>query len=342
MDTNTIERARRAHLARYGKETWFERALFLSWHCKTADCKFCYMSLIRDSIPRPELARRRWESVLAETVLCRELGWQIGFISAGTGAYSAEELARLASLVKALYGKPVCVNAGAFSRTELELLKDSGVDAVCASVESVNWELREELCPSKPIHPYLEMLTAARELGMRCVMTLILGIGETRKDYAELKRFITEYAIDKIVLYGIVPHEGSQFNKAPDPEEMAWWIANIRLDFPEIGITAGIWHDRADDLEILLAAGANAFTKWQAVKHYGKESARQIVQSAEAAERTLSSALASAKGLARVERALEHSHLDNTEVSEQVFKDRLRRYLNRMQGNMKHLSGDKK
>ena len=304
MTTNLTEEAHSAHLARFGPETWFERAIFLSWYCGIPDCTFCYMSLIKDSIPDPKAARRRWESVLAEVVLCRELGWRIGSLSAGIGAYSVNELAKLATLVRTVYGKAICVNAGPFSKRQLEQLGPA-VDAVCASIETVNWRLRKEVCPTKPLEPYLRMLKATRELGMKRVMTIIIGLGESREDYPELKRFITTYEINKLVLYGMVPHEGLPFTEAADPVELAWWISQTRSDFPELEITAGIWHDRASQLGMLLSAGANAFSKFQAVKFYGSEKTREIVRQVESTGRVFTSILGGNEGLRKVESALD-------------------------------------
>ncbi len=328
MTTSLTEEACCAHLAQFRPEMWFERAVFLSWYCRTADCAFCYMSLTKDRITEPELARRSWESVLAEAVLCRELGWRIGFLSAGTNAYAVEELAKLAGLLYSLYGRPLCVNAGAFTQEELEQLRPA-VDAVCASIETVNWGLRREVCPSKPLEPYLEMLEAARSLGMKRVMTLIIGLGESREDFAELKRFIRKYGIGKLVLYGMVPHEGSRFTEAAEPEEMAWWISRTRSDFPGLEIVAGIWHDRASQLGMLLSAGADAFTKFQAVKYYGSDEALEIVRQAESTGRRLTSVLEGSEGLRKAERALSTLPY-GAGIDAEAVRKKIERYLKKM------------
>lgn len=327
MGNSLKKEARSAHPARFGQETWFERAVFLSWYCRTADCAFCYMSLTKDRISEPERARRSRESVLAEVVLCRELGWKIGFLSAGTDAYSVEELVKLTKAASRLYGRPVCLNAGAFTLEELEQLSPH-VDAVCASIETVNWELRKEVCPGKPLEPYLKMLEAARSLGMKRVMTLIIGLGESSEDYPELKRFISKYGFDKIVLYGMVPHEGSRFTEPADPEAMAWWISQTRSDFPDLEIVAGIWHDRTSQLGALLSAGANAFTKFQAVKYYGSEEAREIVRQAESAGRKLTSVVEGNEGLRKAESALNTLPFEGT--MKQTLRNKLKQYLLKM------------
>ena len=51
------------------KKTFFERAIFFSWYCSKGDCKFCYMSTQKDKITDPKLAKRRKESIIAETII---------------------------------------------------------------------------------------------------------------------------------------------------------------------------------------------------------------------------------------------------------------------------------
>ncbi len=298
-----INRASRTYAANFNKETWFERAVFLSWHCDNADCAFCYMSLAQDTIKQPKAAKRSPDSVLAEVTLCHELGWKIGFLSAGTGAYTIDELKKLTGRVYELYGEPVCINAGPFTKEQLQQLQPA-VDSVCVSIETVNWRLRRDVCPSKPLEPYLETLDAARELGMKRVMTLIIGLGERREDYPKLKRFLDAQRIDKIVVYGLVPHDGSRFTAPADPKDLEWWIAQTRLDFPDLEIVAGIWHDRGPQLERFLQAGANSFTKFQAVKYYGGKEAQSIIRATKSAGRQLKSTLSGTRVLDTVENTL--------------------------------------
>ena len=91
------------------KTTYFERAIFLSWYCSKADCKFCYMSTQKSLIKDPKRARRTKESILAEALLCRQLGWKIEFLSGGYESYTKEELLFLIRNIKTilifLYGR---------------------------------------------------------------------------------------------------------------------------------------------------------------------------------------------------------------------------------------------
>src|SRR3989338_6252719 len=78
------------------KPVYFERAIFLGWYCSKRDCSFCYMSTIkhREKIVQ-KFARRNTESILAEVILCRILGWNLGFISGGHNLYKTEDFKEL-------------------------------------------------------------------------------------------------------------------------------------------------------------------------------------------------------------------------------------------------------
>ena len=104
------------------KTTHFERALFLSWYCSKADCKFCYMSTQKQKIKlkNPKFARRKLESIYAEALICKHLSWEIEFLSGGYESFSIEELVEIAKNVKKIYGKKQWLNIGMLKKEELE------------------------------------------------------------------------------------------------------------------------------------------------------------------------------------------------------------------------------
>jgi len=327
-----MKRADAICVSEFGRDVYFERAIFLSWYCSTPDCTFCFMSLIKDKIPQPSKARRRWESVLAEIVLCNALDWKIGFLSAGIKAYTPSRLARLCEISKSLVDDPLSINVGALTSKQLGVLSPH-IGGICAAVETVDWDLRKKVCPTKPIEPYLEMLDEAKALDLERSMTIIIGIGETRDSYGELRRFIREHKIQKIVVYGIVPHEGSPFQETCDPLEQAWWIASMRVDFPTLHITAGIWHDRADSLTLMLRSGANAFSKFQAFKYYGKKQADDLVKATRNAGRHLTSMITGEQGIKLGEGILSQNLALKEDISTDLFLKKATKYVARMKKN---------
>src|SRR3989344_6511974 len=66
-------------------EVHFERSIFINWTCAIADCKYCFLS----TKPKYNIRRegkkplRSKESILGEVLLCKALGWDVGYITGG-------------------------------------------------------------------------------------------------------------------------------------------------------------------------------------------------------------------------------------------------------------------
>ena len=120
-------------------------------------------------------------------------------------------------------------------------------------------------------------------------MTFIVGLGETSHDLPLLINFIKTYDIDKIHVYGLIPHKGTSCAETPPPteEEQAWWIANLRIAFPSLDIQCGIWEDRIERTSLLLKAGANSVSKYKALHLFGKEISYQLEEQIRIAGRTM-------------------------------------------------------
>lgn len=301
----------------FSNETWFERAIFFSWYCAAGDCRFCLMSGGRHK----QGARRSQESILAEAILCRMLGWKVGFISGGQKAYAVPEFLELLKGIHRINGR-VWLNIGVLEKQELAgyLPYASGV---VAAVETMDKSLQQKLCPSKPIERFETMLRSARRLGLKRAMTVIIGLGETIADFGLLKDFIARHGITKLHIYSLNPQKGTFFENAkpPSPEYHAEWIARTRIAFPKIDIQAGIWLDRVKSVALLLEAGANSISKFPAIRHFGGPFALEIERQAALAGRVFRGSL-SEPAFESQEQLLE---LIDTEKKEKV-REKLERY----------------
>jgi len=283
-----IEKADQIYLENFEPITWFERALFFSWYCKIADCKYCYMS----TQPRKKEAVRSISSILAETIICKKLGWKIGFISSGHNAYSADKILFLLKNINKITGKKVWLNIGVIKEKELKQFSPF-IEGVVGSIETINPKLHKELCPSKPIEPFTGMFRASKKLGLKNAMTIIVGLGESIEDFGLLKRFIEKNNIEKIHIYGLNPQKDTIFEnkKPPSAEYQAEWIANTRISSPKIDIQAGIWVDKVKNIPILLKAGANSVSKFPAIRKFNSKEATKIEESAKEAGRDFEGSL---------------------------------------------------
>ena len=84
----------------------FERAVFFSWGCTIGDCTFCYMSTQPKDKP-PQETKRSKESILAEFILAKNLGWDIGFFTGGIGVLNPAELEFLLKNIHQITGEKI-------------------------------------------------------------------------------------------------------------------------------------------------------------------------------------------------------------------------------------------
>ena len=306
------------------KTTHFERAIFFSWYCGIRDCAFCYMS----TLPENKKAIRSKESLLAELILCKKLGWKIGFITGGINAFTQAGFKEIIKEMHKVSKEKLWLNIGALSKKELKEYLPY-IKGVVGSIETVNKNIHKKVCPSKPMQPYFEMFEHALRLNLKTAITIIIGLGETIQDFEELKKIIKKYKISKIHFYGLNPHKGTIFENTPPPtaEYQAEWIRKTKKEFPEIDIQCGIWVNKVDRVALLLKAGADSISKFPAIKKFASEQAKQIELQAKLANREFKGTLTT---LPNIDWNKEADKLSiNNELKEKV-KIKLEQYIKRM------------
>lgn len=289
--SSLIQKAEHIYREHFPLETCFERAIFFSWGCTIGDCTFCYMST-QPKDKKPQETKRRISSILAEFILAKNLGWDIGFFTGGIGVFSADEITLLLKAANEIIGEKIWLSIGPIpKKTLLQYLPY--IKGVVGSTETINPELHKIVCPSKPLAPYERMFETASEFKLLKAMTFIVGMGETHDDFKLLEEFIKKYQIDKIHIYGLIPQESTMFQNTlpPTGEEQAWWIAKLRIAFPKLDIQCGIWEDRTERVSLLLKAGANSISKYQATKLFGTKVSQDIEAEAKKAGRKFNGTL---------------------------------------------------
>ncbi|MBD3361877.1 radical SAM protein [Candidatus Woesearchaeota archaeon] len=327
-----IEQANKKYFENFPRESYYGRCIFLSWYCERGTCKFCFRSTTKHKIKHASSAKRSMASILVEAVLAKHLEWNIEFLTGGYGIYPFNELLEIIQNVNKILDKKVWINLGSFTTEELKQLKPY-VEGICASIETTDEKLHNELCPDKPIKPYSNMLKKAKELGFKTSMTIVIGLGEKEQDFKLLKQFIQEHNLDRITFYALKPVKGTIFEnkQGPTTEYYADWIAKTRTAFPKIEIIAGTTARRYNEAGTLLRAGANAITKFPATKLFGTEQAKVIEQEAEKKGRPM-------KGtLTKLPKIDWNSQIDNLELKpalKEQIKTKLRQYLEAMEKNI--------
>ncbi len=308
------------------KTTYFGRCIFLSWYCEKGSCKFCFRSTIKHHIKHAKNAKRSLASILTDAIIGKNLGWKIEFLTGGYGIFDFNEIVKIAKHVSEIYNENIWVNLGALKKEEMEKLKPY-VEGICASIETIEPKLHDSICPEKPIKPYSDMLKLAKELGFKTSITIVVGLGEKKEDFKLLADYIKRYKLDGITFYALKPVKDTPYTKSPSPEYYAWWIKQTRESFPNIKIMAGLTPKKVDYTKLILEAGADAITKFPAIKQFNSEKARLIEKMAGQAGRKFEGSLTQ---LPDVNWDKEVENLDIDDKLKEDVKYKLKQYLAKM------------
>ncbi|MFH1399961.1 MAG: radical SAM protein [Nanoarchaeota archaeon] len=288
MEYDELMRAAQSVYAeRFPLTTNFERAIFFSWYCAVRDCQFCYMSTQpKKPVAEAKEARRSIPPMLAEALIAKVMRWEIGFISGGIGAFTFEELLDFIKKLNSISAQKHWLNIGPIPARHLERLAPH-IKGVVGSVETLNPSLHDQVCPSKPLRPYLSMFDDATRLGISKAICIIVGLGESIQDVGITSDIIARYGISKAHVYGLNPVPGTALGHLPPPtkEYQAEWIARLRLAHPGLDIQCGIWQDKVEYVETLLRAGANSISKYPILRRFSDPATVMIKRHADAAGR---------------------------------------------------------
>ena len=321
-----LEKANKVYLENFKPITWFGRCIFLSWYCERGTCTFCFRSTIKHKIRYASEAKRTMSSILCDAIIGKNLNWRLEFLTGGYGIYSFEEILNITKHVSKVFGYKLWINLGVLTREEMKKLKPY-VEGICASIETVEPELHKKICPDKAIEPYSEMLNIADNLGLKKSITIVIGLGEKKENIGLLFDFIEKHKLDRITFYALKPVKGTPFIKSPNIDDYSWWIANTRIRFPKLEIMAGLTPKNADFAEKILKAGANAITKFPAVKQFNSENAKLIEKIVEKSGRKFISNLTK---LPEINWDKEVEKLNLEKNLEKKTKEKLKEYINDM------------
>ena len=327
-----VKKANQTYLENFDGKVWFGRCIFLSWYCETGTCKFCFRSTQKHKIKNPSDARRSLASVLAEAVMIRGFGWRLEFLTGGYGIFPLKEIAEIAKMCKQVLGEKIWLNLGTMKPKELEMFKSS-TGGIVASIETTNKKLHAKVCPDKKMQPYVKLLKDSGEMGFKKSMTIIIGLGESRKDLTELKEFITKNPLDRITIYTLRPVAGTDYTNGPSTEDLIWWIAQVRIAFPKLEIIVGSAKYRIKEISLILKAGANAFTKLPATNLFNSDKAIEIENEVKKAGRELVSKFRM-KNVRTIKWNAILENVKNNELRTQV-KETLERYLKKFEKKQK-------
>ncbi|MFT4313102.1 MAG: radical SAM protein [Candidatus Woesearchaeota archaeon] len=280
-----LQTAQEIYQKEFDGSVWFERSIFTNWTCGIADCRYCYLST------KPKLdktAVRQKSSILAECIICRLMGWNIGYITGGLRVEKTEYMIELLKDMQTVLGYKPRMNYGPYSHKEIMQFKPHVSGLGCA-IESFDEKLHEFICPSKPLPSLLRFLRDCQKVDVPNFITIILGIGERKEDIQDVIEKITEYNIDTVQLCFLKPQEKTVFTDIPPPniEYMAWWCAKLRIAYPKLHIKIALVRDRIADFSLLLQAGANSFSRYFVFSDFASPFAHELEEACKRVNRKL-------------------------------------------------------
>lgn len=280
-----LEEANKIYWQHFGKEVYFERSLFINWTCGIADCKYCYLST------QPKQAKhaiRHPASIYAEVLVCKLMGWKVAYITGGLRVEEHEYIINLLDHIEKVYGEKIMMNFGPYTKSEVALFKPH-VSGMGSAIESFDEELHNYICPSKPLKALKNFLGHLQEQEMGKLITIILGMGEKKSDVQEVIEQVKKYDINIVQLCFLKPQENTVFDDVPppNPEYMAWWIAQLRIALPQLHIKIALVRERIEDTSLYLQAGANNFSRFMVFKDFASDYARDLKAECEKAGRVL-------------------------------------------------------
>jgi biotin synthase-like enzyme len=331
-----VQKADKIYQENFDGNVWFGRCIFLSWYCEVGTCKFCFRSTQKHKIQHPQDARRSLGSVLAETILIKAFDWRLEFLTGGYGIYDQKELVRFAKLTSEILGEKIWLNIG---HMDIKSLKDFEpyTGGIVSSIETVNKELHDFVCPDKPIEPYLQTIADAKKMGYKLSMTFIVGLGEKKEHFKELEEFIKKYDFDRITIYALRPVRGTSYEHGPTAEEVVWWTAKTRIAFPKIEIIVGSAIYRIPELSLVLKAGANAITKLPATKIFNTKYGEEVQNQVKLAGRKFISKFVE-KDIDKIDWDSFIKNVDLTQKEKEEVKETLKLYLDDLKNKSKTLS----
>lgn len=281
--------ANAAYNHNFSNEVYYERSVFINWTCAIADCKYCFLSTKPKHRPSGKLkAIRSKESILAEILVCTALGWDIGYITGGLRVESTPYLIDLIQKINVITSDKIMMNFGPYPKSIIEQFKPY-VSGMGSAIESFDEALHDFICPSKPLRSLLVFLEDLKTLQLQKLITIILGLGETKDDVFVVIDNIKRYQIEKIQLCFLKAQKNTLFDNVPPPniKYMAYWAAQIRIHCPTIQIKVALVKERMDDFSLLLQAGANSFSRFMVFTNFATPLAATLEGECRKAGRTL-------------------------------------------------------
>jgi len=208
------------------------------------DCGYCSQN--KDSeAPIRKYGMKSDEDILAEAEAAARSGaTRYCMVMSGRGPTIArtEKLAEIVRKVKSQYPIEVCLSVGLLGDEHARILADAGLDRLNHNLNTSEANY-EEICSTHTYQDRVDTLRAAKKNGIEPCSGLIVGMGETAADLAEVAFRLRELEVPSIPVNFLIPIDGNQMTHdgSLTPEHCLRTLCLMRLVNPsaEIRVAAG-------------------------------------------------------------------------------------------------------
>jgi len=185
-------------------------------------------------------------------------------VTSGRGIDDAADLRNIAKGVERVRdaGLSPCATLGTLSRSQLQYLKDAGLDRYHHNIETSR-EHFPNVCSTHTFDERIEILRHARDLGLSSCSGGILGMGETMQDRISMAFTLRELDVDSVPVNFLMPVPGTPFADLTPimPLVALHAIALFRLILPkkEIRVCGGRGSALGVLHPLIFLAGADGF-----------------------------------------------------------------------------------
>ena len=146
-----------------------------------------------------------------------------------------EKLLEMISLLKKIGGFTVCASLGILDEKEILQLKEAGLERYHHNINTCR-SYHSEVCTTHLYEDRINTINLTRKHGLEICSGVIIGMGESRQQRAEMAAELSEIKPHSIPLNFLHAIEGTPFEiykKAIDEEEILRTIAVFRIAMPE-------------------------------------------------------------------------------------------------------------
>jgi biotin synthase len=205
------------------------------------DCGYCSQSRSSDAPLKPYPWKSK-EELLADAHKAAEAGaFRYCMVASGRGPtqHNVDALADIVRAIKGEVGIEVCVSVGILDDEKARALKEAGVDRLNHNLNTSERHY-PAICSTHTYADRLATLEAARAVGLQSCSGMIIGMGETDRDIAEVALEARRLEVPSIPVNFLIPIDGNPVRSdgSLTPERCLRALAMFRLANPEAEIRA--------------------------------------------------------------------------------------------------------